>query len=90
MKYSLFCTAALASLVSSTALDLTKRDSPLQVELTPVSNSKVKAAVTNTGASGYNLLYKGSFLDTSTPANKLSVSGTSRCTAQSLLRESSD
>lgn len=73
MKYSFFCTAALASLVSSTAIEFTKRDSSLQVELTPVGNSKVKASVTNVGSQGYNLLYKGSFLDEA-PVDKLTVS----------------
>lgn len=75
MKYSVVCTAALASLASSTAIDVTRRDTPLEVELTSVGNSKVKAALTNTGAVAYNLMYKGSFLDNTAPVEKFVVSG---------------
>ena len=71
MKFNLLSVAAMASVVSSTAIDITKRDSPLEVTLSAVSNSKVKASVTNTGTAGYNLFYKGSFLDTDAPVDKL-------------------
>ncbi|KXS98559.1 hypothetical protein AC578_4320 [Pseudocercospora eumusae] len=76
MKLNLLSVAAMASVVSSTAIDISKRDSPLEVTLSAVSNSKVKASVTNTGTAGYNLFYKGSFLDTDAPVDKLAVSGT--------------
>lgn len=77
MKFSvLSINAAIASLASATAIDLTKRDTPLEVKLTATGNSKVNVAVTNTGATEYNLFYKGSFLDSETPVDKLTVSGT--------------
>ncbi|KAI5367961.1 Putative peptidase M35, deuterolysin, metallopeptidase, catalytic domain superfamily [Septoria linicola] len=76
MKFSILPIAALATLATSTAIDITKRDTPLEVTLTASGNSKVKAAVTNTGSTGYNLFYKGSLLDSATPVDKLSVSGT--------------
>ncbi|WPA99715.1 uncharacterized protein RHO25_004334 [Cercospora beticola] len=77
MRFSILSiNAAIASLASATAVDLTKRDTPLEVKLTATGNSKVNVAVTNTGATEYNLFYKGSFLDAETPVDKLSVSGT--------------
>lgn len=73
MKYTLAAVAALVSTVSATAVDLEKRASPLSVDLTPVSDTKVKVALTNTGSTSYNLFYKGTFLDTDSPADKLYV-----------------
>ena len=81
MKFTALSVAAMAAVVSSTAIDVTKRDTPLSVTLTPVSNSKVKASVTNTGAEGYNLFYKGTILDTEAPADKLEVSSAGKYTA---------
>lgn len=83
MKLTALSVAAMAAVVSSTAIDVTKRDTPLAVTLTPVSNSKVKAAVTNTGAEGYNIFYKGSFLDTKAPVDKLAVSSAGKYSARS-------
>ncbi|KAL3425399.1 Neutral protease 2-like protein [Phlyctema vagabunda] len=66
--------ATLASLGSSTRLDLEKRDTPLAVELTAGSNAVVKATVTNTGLEPLTLLAYGNILD-SAPVPKLLVSG---------------
>jgi len=74
MKYAVAALTALASTVSATAVELEKRTSPLAVDLTPVSDTKVKVALTNTGSTSYNLFYKGTFLDTDSPADKLFVS----------------
>ncbi|KAK4624525.1 Neutral protease 2 [Fulvia fulva] len=73
MKFTALSVAAMAAVVSSTAIDITKRDTPLSVTLTPLGNSKVKASVTNTGVEGYNVFYKGSFLDNEAPVDKLEV-----------------
>ena len=74
MKYSVAAITALASTVSATAINLDKRASPLAVDLTPVSDTKVKVVLTNTGSTDYNLFYKGTFLDTDSPADKFFVS----------------
>lgn len=76
MKYSLPCLAFLASTVSSAAVDLAKRDSPLSVVLTHSEDSKVKVALTNTAETSYKLFYKETFLDDA-PTDKLTV--TSSC-----------
>jgi len=73
MKYSLPCLAFLASTVSSAAVDLLKRDSPLSVVLTHTEDSKVKVALTNNAETNYKLFYKESFLDEA-PTDKLIVS----------------
>ena len=72
MKYSLPALAFLASTVSSAAVDLAKRDSPLSVVLTHTEDSKVKVALTNNDEASYKLFYKGTFLDKA-PTDKLSV-----------------
>lgn len=74
MKVTLSCLVALAATASSTAINLDKRATPLDVTLTSISNTKVKAALTNNGATSYNLFYKGTFLDTESPVDKLHVS----------------
>ncbi|GAB7354239.1 hypothetical protein MBLNU459_g4777t1 [Dothideomycetes sp. NU459] len=74
MKVSLSCFAALAATVSSAAINIDKRASPLDLTLTHVGSTKVKAALTNNGAVGYNLFYKGTFLDAAAPVDKLHVS----------------
>jgi deuterolysin len=73
MKVTAAAFAALVASVSSTALDLEKRDSPLSVSLTQVEDSKVKVALTNNNEASYKLFYKGTFLDEA-PTDKLSVS----------------
>lgn len=74
MKFTALSLAAWATLASSTAIDVNKRASALEVTLEAVGNSKVKASVTNTASQGYNLFYKGSFLDSSAPVDKFVVS----------------
>lgn len=74
MKFTTISTAAWAGLVTSTPIDVNKRASALEVTLEAVGNSKVKASVTNTASQGYNLFYKGSFLDSSAPVDKFVVS----------------
>lgn len=76
MKYALPCLAVMATTVSSAAVNLAKRDSPLSVVLTPTEDSKVKVALTNKGEQGYNLFFKESFLDEA-PTDKFTV--TSAC-----------
>lgn len=44
-------------------MDVTKRDSPLKVEIQSVGNSAVKAVVTNTGSEPIKLMKTGSILD---------------------------
>jgi deuterolysin len=58
-----FVIASLATLVSSTAIKLEKRDPTLDVKLSAQGNTLIKAAITNTGSSALNLLNKGNFLD---------------------------
>jgi deuterolysin len=76
MRYSLPCLAVLATTVSSAAVDLTKRDSPLSVKLSHTEDSKVKVSLTNTAETNFKLFYKESFLDDA-PTDKLTVSSSS-------------
>ncbi|KAF7197411.1 Neutral protease 2-like [Pseudocercospora fuligena] len=80
MKLAILSVVALVASVSAGAIDLQKRDTPLQVQLSQVDgdNSKVKVEVTNTGSQGYNLFYKGSFLDGDSPVDKFVVQGTAQ------------
>jgi deuterolysin len=73
MKVTLSQLIALATTASCAAIDLDKRASPLDLKLSPIAGSKVKAVLTNTGDVSYNLFYKGTFLDTA-PVDKLHVS----------------
>ena len=79
MRYSLPCLAVLATTVSSAAVDLAKRDSPLSVKLTHTEDSKVKVALTNAAEVDYKLFYKESFLDDA-PIDKLTVTSSSAST----------
>ncbi|RMY65939.1 hypothetical protein D0863_08782 [Hortaea werneckii] len=72
MKFTIAQVAALVASVSSSAIDLNKRATPLDVSLTANGNTMVKASITNTGSESYNLLYKGSLLDEA-PVDKLLV-----------------
>ena len=63
---------AAAPLVSSVALDLEKRATPLSVTLTKVSNTIVKAVVKNTADKDLTLLKSGTILD-SAPVEKARV-----------------
>lgn len=78
MKVTATALAALVASVSSTAIDLEKRDSPLSVSLTQVEDSKVKVALTNNDEASYKLFYKGTFLDHA-PTDKLSVTSDCEC-----------
>ena len=49
-------------MVSSARLDLSKRDTAIEVSLTEIEGGVVKATVTNTGAEDLNLLAYGSIL----------------------------
>ncbi|KAL7619687.1 hypothetical protein AAE478_010229 [Parahypoxylon ruwenzoriense] len=55
----------LASLASAVSVDLTKRDSPLDVKLEMVGNTAVKASITNTGVTDLKIFKTGTFLDDS-------------------------
>jgi len=73
MKITLSQLLALATTASCTVVNLEARDTPLDVKLTSIGHSKVKAVVTNNGEASYNLFYKGTFLDTA-PVDKFHVS----------------
>lgn len=76
MHFSLLTTGLWWASAYGAAVDMLKRDTPLKVELTSLgNNSMVKAAVTNTDSRGYNLFYKGSFLDGDSPVDKFEVHG---------------
>lgn len=66
--FSLF--AALASAIS---VDLTKRDSPLDVKLEMVGNTAVKASITNTGATDLKVFKTGTFLDENAATEKVAI-----------------
>lgn len=76
MRLSLLIAGIWSAFAHGAAVDLSKRDIPLTVVLTFLGdNSKVKAAVTNTNSRGYNLFYRGSFLDSDSPVDKFEVHG---------------
>ncbi|KAK0610621.1 Deuterolysin metalloprotease family-domain-containing protein [Bombardia bombarda] len=62
MKFSL---ALFASVASAVSVDLSKRASPLAVEINVVDNSNVVASITNTGSTPLKVLKTGSILDNS-------------------------
>ena len=74
---SVLTLSALMSLASSTAINLAKRDSPLELSLTMIGNTKVKATLSNTGSTDLKVLKKGTFLD-SAPVEKVKVYGASK------------
>lgn len=55
--------AALASVAASAAVELNKRVTPLDVKLETLSNSEIKATVTNNGDKDLNLFIRNTFLD---------------------------
>ncbi|KAK2601514.1 hypothetical protein N8I77_010961 [Diaporthe amygdali] len=63
----------LAALANALAVDISKRDSPINVEIEMVSNSEVKAKITNTGSEALNVFKTGSILD-NRPIEKTAVS----------------
>jgi len=74
MKITLAQFLALAATANCAAINLETRATPLDVKLTSLGNSKVKAEITNNGDASYNLFYKGTFLDTEAPVDKFHVS----------------
>jgi deuterolysin len=76
MKF--FTLAAVASLANAASVDLTKRDSALDVKLEMVGNTAVKAKITNTGADALKVLKTGSFLDKAS-TEKVAVFQGSKC-----------
>lgn len=55
--------AALVGLVSAASVDLSKRDTPLEVKLDHAGNSLVHASLTNKGDEALKLFTTGTFLD---------------------------
>jgi deuterolysin len=68
--------ALLAGLVSASAVPQ-KRNSGLDVKLTAVGNTKIKAIITNTGSTDFRLLTDGTLLD-SAPVRKFHVSSSGK------------
>ncbi|KAI1773070.1 Deuterolysin metalloprotease family-domain-containing protein [Hypoxylon cercidicola] len=62
-----------AAVASAISVDLTKRDSPLDVKLEMVGNTAVKASITNTGATDLKVFKTGTFLDENTPTEKVEI-----------------
>ncbi|KAL2757243.1 hypothetical protein ACRALDRAFT_1079546 [Sodiomyces alcalophilus JCM 7366] len=54
---------ALVGLVSAASVDLSKRDTPLEVKLDHVNNSVIHASLTNNGDEAIKLFTTGTFLD---------------------------
>ncbi|KAF2746263.1 neutral protease 2-like protein [Sporormia fimetaria CBS 119925] len=65
--------SSLVAYVSTTAIQVDRRASPLSVALTASGNTEVKVAVTNNGNRPLNLLTKGTFLDEVNPVEKVSM-----------------
>lgn len=61
MKF--FTGLSLVASALAVRMDVTKRDSPLKVEIQSVGNSAVKAVITNTGSEPIKLMKTGSILD---------------------------
>ncbi|KAI2469071.1 Deuterolysin metalloprotease family-domain-containing protein [Annulohypoxylon bovei var. microspora] len=62
-----------AALASAISVDLTKRDTPLDVKLEMVGNTAVKASITNTGASDLKVFKTGTFLDENAATEKVAI-----------------
>jgi deuterolysin len=74
MKLSILTLIALAAdYVWASAIHKNKRNTPLQINLSPIGNSKINVSVTNTDSQGYNLFHTASFLDGDAPVDKFSV-----------------
>ena len=55
--------ALFASAVAALSVDLTRRGSPLDVQIEVVDNTNVVATITNTGTTDLKVLRTGSILD---------------------------
>ena len=75
MKFIL-SVSALVAVASAASVNLNKRASPLTLTLSHVDGAVVKADLTNTGSTGYNLLFSGTILD-DRPTDDLVVSAAS-------------
>ncbi|KAI1758880.1 Deuterolysin metalloprotease family-domain-containing protein [Hypoxylon sp. FL1150] len=62
-----------AAVASAISVDLTKRDTPLDVKLEMVGNTAVKASITNTGATDLKVFKTGTFLDENSATQKVAV-----------------
>ncbi|KAK3192537.1 hypothetical protein K4F52_001336 [Lecanicillium sp. MT-2017a] len=69
MKYS-FSALALAGMASAAAVNTNA--SPVSVSLSSMGDTTVKAVITNNGDKDYNIMHKGTILD-SVPVNKFQV-----------------
>lgn len=56
-------TSCLATLAAAASIDVSKRDTPLEVKLEKIGNSAVKAVITNSGSEDINILKTGSIFD---------------------------
>ncbi|EKG17402.1 Peptidase M35 deuterolysin, partial [Macrophomina phaseolina MS6] len=72
MKFSAGFSLVMAAMASATAINLNKRDTPLDVKLEMISNSEVKATVTNKGLSALKLYKTGTILDQA-PVEKVEI-----------------
>ncbi|KAK7705482.1 hypothetical protein SLS57_010016 [Botryosphaeria dothidea] len=72
MKFSAGLSLVLAATASATAINLNKRDTPLDVKLEMIGNSEVKATVTNKGLSALKLYKTGTILDKA-PVEKVEI-----------------
>ena len=70
MKY--FSALALAFAGVSSAAAVNTNASPVSVSLSSMEDTTVKAVVTNNGDKGYNIMHKGTILDT-VPVNKFKI-----------------
>ena len=61
MRFALFASLLLAAATSASVIR--REESALDVKLSAVDNTKIKAVITNKGSSGFELLNKGTILD---------------------------
>lgn len=71
MKYSFSSLATIIGLASAAAVDK-HASSPLSVNIEPMGETVVRATITNNGEKDYNIMQKGTILDTA-PVNKFAV-----------------
>lgn len=71
MKYSLTA-IALVGVASAAVVQTKELASPVTVSLSSIDHTTVKATITNNGNKGYNIMHKGTILDT-LPVNKFRV-----------------
>jgi len=69
---SFLALASFGALASAAAIAAEKLDSPLQMQIALIGNTRIKATLTNNGATTLKLLNKGTILD-SNPSEKVQV-----------------